>query len=209
MYRGKEKIHCQIELIIYWLKWYTSTCIISLVLLVLRPKLVLLLTDVFQNYLSASLSASASLCLRDTTSFILPQYWKSHGMSHYTTIIYSFLASFSHRFLLVFSLRCLSSSQIIRILISIPAYLNNAMVCMFCDLMEHQNPQMVQSFYLGLTSNNGLHAENQPTSQPAKNTFSTISFLFQKIWFVLSLFGLFYLITSTPYQSFNVESYKC
>ena len=35
------------ELIIYQLKWYSPTSIISLVLLVLRPKLVLLLTEVF------------------------------------------------------------------------------------------------------------------------------------------------------------------
>ena len=36
---------------------------------------------------SAFASASASLpCLRDTASFILPRYRKSHGTSHYTTI---------------------------------------------------------------------------------------------------------------------------
>ena len=84
LYRGKEKIHSEIKLIIYQLKWYSPTCIISLVLLVLRPKLVLLLTDVLQSYRSASLSASASPCLRDTASFILPRYRKSLGTSHYT-----------------------------------------------------------------------------------------------------------------------------
>ena len=46
LYRCREKIHSEIELIIYQIKWYSSTSIISLALLVLRPKLVLLLTDV-------------------------------------------------------------------------------------------------------------------------------------------------------------------
>ena len=46
LYRGKEKIHSEIELIIYQLKWYSPTSIICLALLVLRPKLVLLLIDV-------------------------------------------------------------------------------------------------------------------------------------------------------------------
>ena len=51
LYRGKEKILSEIELIIYQLKWYCPTSIISLALLVLRPKLVLPLTDVLQSYL--------------------------------------------------------------------------------------------------------------------------------------------------------------
>ena len=53
----------------------------------LRPNLVLLLTDVLLSYLSASLFASASLspCLRDMASFILSRYRKSRGMSLYTT----------------------------------------------------------------------------------------------------------------------------
>ena len=66
LYRGQEKIHSEIELIIYYLKWNSPTSIISLALLVLRPKLVLLLTDGLQSYLSSSLSASASSCLRET-----------------------------------------------------------------------------------------------------------------------------------------------
>ena len=42
LYRVKEKIHSEIELIIYQLKWYSPTNIISLALLVLGQKLVLL-----------------------------------------------------------------------------------------------------------------------------------------------------------------------
>ena len=56
IYRGKEKIHSEIKLIIYKLKWYSPTSIISLELLVLCSKLVLLLTDVLQSCLSASAS---------------------------------------------------------------------------------------------------------------------------------------------------------
>ena len=54
----------------------------------LRPKLVLLLTEIFQSYLFASLSASASVspCIRDTVPFILLWYWKSTGTNHYTTV---------------------------------------------------------------------------------------------------------------------------
>ena len=52
LYRGKEKKHSEIELIIYYLKWYSPTGIISLALLVLRPKLVFLLTDLLPNPLS-------------------------------------------------------------------------------------------------------------------------------------------------------------
>ena len=55
--------------------------------MVLRPKLVLLLTDALQSYLSAF----ASACLRDTASFILPQYWKSRGTSHCTTLFFFFV----------------------------------------------------------------------------------------------------------------------
>ena len=58
----------------------------SLALLVLRPKLVLLLTDVLQSYLSTSLSVTASTCLRITASFILPRYRKSRSSSHHTTV---------------------------------------------------------------------------------------------------------------------------
>ena len=47
--RGKKKIHSEIELIFHELKWYSPTTIISLSLLVLRPKLVLLLTDILQS----------------------------------------------------------------------------------------------------------------------------------------------------------------
>ena len=55
----KEKIHGEIELIIYQLKWYSPTSIISLALLVLRPKLVLQLTDVL---LELSLCFSFYFC---------------------------------------------------------------------------------------------------------------------------------------------------
>ena len=41
----------------------------------LRPKLVLLLTEILQN----------PSCLRNTTSFIPPRYRKSRGTSHYAT----------------------------------------------------------------------------------------------------------------------------
>ena len=63
LYCGKKKIHSEIELIVYYHKWYNPTSIISLVPLVLRPKVVLLLTDVIQSYLSAFLSASVSISL--------------------------------------------------------------------------------------------------------------------------------------------------
>ena len=46
LYRGKEEIHSEIELVIFY--WHSLTNIISLALLVLRPKLVLLLTEIFQ-----------------------------------------------------------------------------------------------------------------------------------------------------------------
>ena len=49
LYRGKEKIYSEIELNIYQLKWYSPTSIISLALLVLRPKLVLLLTNILSE----------------------------------------------------------------------------------------------------------------------------------------------------------------
>ena len=57
LYRGKEKIHCEVELIIDWLTQYSPTNIISLALLVLRPKLVLLLTDVISELLFLLLRA--------------------------------------------------------------------------------------------------------------------------------------------------------
>ena len=66
LYHGKEKIHNEIELIIYKLKWYSPTSIISLALLALRPKLVLLLTDVLPE-----LSLSPLLLL--LSAFILPR----------------------------------------------------------------------------------------------------------------------------------------
>ena len=44
--------------------------------MVLRPKLVLLLREIFQYW----------LCLRNTISLIPPRYRKSHGTSYYTTI---------------------------------------------------------------------------------------------------------------------------
>ena len=82
LYRGKEKIHIEIELIISLLKWYNPTSIISLALLVLRPKLVLLLTDVPFRAVSVIASFCFCLCL----SFILPQYPKSRDTSHNTTL---------------------------------------------------------------------------------------------------------------------------
>ena len=33
------------------------------------------------------------LCLRNTTSFILPQYWKSCSTSHYTTVLKKYFFS--------------------------------------------------------------------------------------------------------------------
>ena len=79
LYGDKEKINSEVELIVYWLKWYSQTSIISLALLVLRPKLVLLLTDVLSELslllLSASAPASASarrlLYFRDTGSHVV------------------------------------------------------------------------------------------------------------------------------------------
>ena len=86
LYHGKEKIHSEIELIIYQLKWYSPTCIIGFVLLVLCPKLVYYWPRSFRAlYLFLSASLSACSCLRDTASFILPPYRKSRGTSHYTT----------------------------------------------------------------------------------------------------------------------------
>ena len=67
--RCKVEIHSEIELTIYQLKWYSPTNIICLALLVLCPKLVLLLTEIFQY----------SPCLRNATSFIPPSYRKSRG----------------------------------------------------------------------------------------------------------------------------------
>ena len=78
LYRCEEEIHSEIELTIHQLKWYSPTNIISLALWVLRPKLVLLLTEILQ-----------SLCLRNTISFKhLRYYRKSRDTSHYITHIY-------------------------------------------------------------------------------------------------------------------------
>ena len=50
-------------------------------------KLVIIVEGDLKNPFSiASLSPSASPCLRDTVSFILPRYQKSCGTSHYTTL---------------------------------------------------------------------------------------------------------------------------
>ena len=87
LYRGKEEIHSEIELIIYQLKWCSLTSIISLALLVLHLKLVLLLTDVLSELsVSVSLFASTSAYLRNRASFILLWHQRSCGMSHYPTI---------------------------------------------------------------------------------------------------------------------------
>ena len=85
---GKGKIHGEIKLIVYSLQCYCPTCIISLALLVLRPKLVLFLTDVLSK-----LSFCFSFCfllslsfLRGTATFILPPYRNTRGMIPYTRI---------------------------------------------------------------------------------------------------------------------------
>ena len=84
--------------------WYSLTSIISLALLVLRPKLVLLLTDVLQSYLSASLSTSASasssqetrclLYFRDTESHVvratIQQYLKIEIIASCANLIWAF-----------------------------------------------------------------------------------------------------------------------
>ena len=71
MYRGKEKIHSEIDLIIYQLKWYSSTGIISLALLVLRSKLVLLLTDVLSELSLFLLLLLLLLYFHDTRSHVV------------------------------------------------------------------------------------------------------------------------------------------
>ena len=76
LYRGKEKIHREIESIIYSLKWYIPTNIISLALLVLHPKLVLLLTDVLSE-----LSLCFSFCVCSCFTVL-----KRHGI-FYTSAI--------------------------------------------------------------------------------------------------------------------------
>ena len=79
----RKRYIVKIKLIVYSLKWYSPTSIISLALLVSRPKLVFLLTDVLSE---VALCCSFCFCsLRDTTSFILPWYRKSRGTSHNTT----------------------------------------------------------------------------------------------------------------------------
>ena len=82
LYGGKEAIHSEIELTIYWFMWYSPTSIISVTLL-LRSKLVFY----WPRYFSALCLSASSACLRDTVSFILPWYRKSRGTSHYTTQI--------------------------------------------------------------------------------------------------------------------------
>ena len=64
LYHSKEEIHSEIELTIYKLKWYSRTNIISLTLLVLCPKLVLLLTKVFQYWIFVSASHQTGLDTR-------------------------------------------------------------------------------------------------------------------------------------------------
>ena len=49
LYHGKVKVHSEMKLIVYQLKCYRPTSIISLALLVLCPKLVLLLTNVLSE----------------------------------------------------------------------------------------------------------------------------------------------------------------
>ena len=88
LYRGKGKIHSEIELIIYLLNCYSPTSIISLALLVLSPKLVLpnpvrVVSLLFLLLLLLLLFP----CLRDTASFILPRHRKSRVTRHYTTVI--------------------------------------------------------------------------------------------------------------------------
>ena len=66
-YRSKEEIHSEIELTICKLKLYTPTNIIGLALLVLRPKLVLLQTEIFQYWTFVSASHQIGI---DTRSMI-------------------------------------------------------------------------------------------------------------------------------------------
>ena len=70
LYCGKEEIHSQIELIIYYLKWYSPTNIISVM---------------SEVSLTTDRDLSVLMCLRNRPSFIPPWYWKSRGTSHYTT----------------------------------------------------------------------------------------------------------------------------
>ena len=79
LYRGKEMIHSEIELVIYLLKWYSPTSIKKSLAVGVMSN-VDLLTEVFQ---SSSVSTSVFVSLASV--FILPQYWKSCGTSHYTT----------------------------------------------------------------------------------------------------------------------------
>ena len=93
LYRCKKEIHSEIELTIYKLKWYSPTNIISLALLVLRLKLVLLQTEIFQYW----------LCLRNTPSFSPLRYRKSRATNHYTT------STFSLSF--IFTLWCIGTAK--------------------------------------------------------------------------------------------------
>ena len=83
LYCGKEKIHSErvnyaLTLMVHFDQYYES-CTVGV------TSEVGLTTDRRPSELSVSASLSASACLRDTASFILPRYQKSHGTSHYTT----------------------------------------------------------------------------------------------------------------------------
>ena len=80
LYHGKENIHSYIiiELFIYQLKCYSPTSMIRLALLFLRPKLVLLLTDLLQSCLCLFFSFCFSVLKRHGvvyTSTILEVTW--------------------------------------------------------------------------------------------------------------------------------------
>ena len=90
LYHNKEEIHSEIELTIYWLKWYSPTSIVSLTRLVLHTRLVLLMIKIFQYW----------SCLR-TTSFILLRYQKSCGMSHYTIIYIIYIYIYIYIYILI------------------------------------------------------------------------------------------------------------
>ena len=81
---------------VYQIKWYSSTNIINLVLLVLRPKLVLLLTGVFSE-LSLSASASAFLMLKKHSVFYsstIPEDMWDEPL--YNIYIYSYIYHHHH-----------------------------------------------------------------------------------------------------------------
>ena len=74
LYRDKENILIEIELIIHQPKWYSPTSVISLALLVLCPRLVLLLTDVLSEL---------SLCFPFYFCFPLLLLWETQRLLYF------------------------------------------------------------------------------------------------------------------------------